>query len=193
MARKKKEEEKIKETQVKAKDGNITSGNVKITAYKHGRKCKEVIAHNTGTINLCEYIARALVGDYVIAERPYIIIPCSLDANKNLVEIGNGSPCLSSKLKVSAQSWDDYVDPADQDATDGGYCSAVLAFNIPSQIVSGEEIGGFILKSKDDTRKKYAEVNFKDVVLRPEGDTNVRVEWTLYVSYKWDIDTSREV
>lgn len=194
MGRKKKEVKKEEpKPNVNIRDGNITAGNVKITAYKHGKKCNEIITHNTGTINLCDYIARALIGDYVIAERPYIIVPCSLDSDKHLVEIGNGTPAVASKMKVTAGSWDDYSDQDNPLATDGGYCAAVLTFNIPSQIVSGEEIGGFILKSKDNSRKKYAEVNFEDIVLRPEGDTNVRVEWTLYVSYKWDIDTTREV
>ena len=174
-------DEKNVKNNVRLHDGNIMSGNVKVISYKNGKKCQEVVSHNTGTINLCDYIVRALTGNYVIADRPYIIIPCSLDANNNLVTIGNGSPCVDAKVGISASSWDS----SDED---GGYCSAVLTFNIPSSIVSGEKIGGFILYSKDDSRKKYAEVNFGQVVLEPEGDTNVKVVWTLYVSYRWDID-----
>ena len=179
-----------KEIQVKQIDSNVTSGNVKITAYKHGRKCEEIVAHNTGTINLCDYIARALVGNYVIAERPYIITPCYLDASNKLAEIGNGSPCIEAKIGVSADTWGDQT--SDQ-YEDGGYCSAVLTFNIPSQIVSGEEISGFILRSKDDSRKKYAEVNIVEEgydPLHPTGDTNLKVDWIIYVSYRWDIDRS---
>lgn len=178
-----------KKTKKKSKDnaniksGNLMSGNVKVTTYKHGKKVQEVVSHNTGTIFLCDYIARALTGNYVIAERPYIIIPCSIDSNKKLVPIGNGSPCVDSKIGVSADSWATEED-------DGGYCSAVLTFNIPSSIVSGEKIAGFILYSKDDKRKKYAEVNWGQAILEPEGDTNIKVVWTLYISYRWNIDTS---
>lgn len=172
------------EIKVKQVDSNMTSGNVRITAYRNGRKSREIIAHNTGTIYLCDYIARALVGNYVIAERPYIITPCYLDASNKLVEIGNGSPCIESKIGTSVDSWGD---PESDNYKDGGFCSAVLTFNIPSQIISGEEISGFILRSKDDERKKYAEVNIIEEgfdPLRPSGDTNLRVDWVIYVSYK---------
>ena len=46
---------------------------------------------------------------------------------------------------------------------------------IPSSIVSGVDIDGFQLLSKDTSRKVYATVDLP-TTLTPTGDTNIKVE-----------------
>ena len=185
MARKKKVKEN-KEIKTVINNSAATGGNVKITVLKNNKKVNEIVKHNTGTIHMCEYLASALIGDYVIAKRPGVIVPYTL-VGANKVEIGNGSPYVSSKLGVKASDWDNYVD-IQGNQVDGGFCTSTITFLIPGSIVSGSTINGFILKSNDTSRKPYAEVQLDGEGLTITGDSNVRVVWTLYVSYKWDID-----
>jgi len=170
----------------------LASGNVKITLIKNGEEIRSITAHNTGTVYICEYIAKALIGEYVIAERPGIIVPFSwvnqADHSRGKTLIGNGSPYTNSKLGVSAGSWDNYTDSSDPNIKDGGFCTSKLTFMIPSAIISGSTIDGFHLLSKDTSRKLYAVVELTNPLDHLEGDTNLKVEWTLFASYKWDID-----
>ena len=161
----------------------LSSGNVKITLLRDGKEIGQVTSHNTGTVDLCEYMIRALIGDYVIAERPDIIVPFYTSGGDNIVDIGNGSPSIGSKIVVPASYWEN------NENQDGGFCAATLTFLIPSSIISGSTIEGFKLLSKDNSRKVYATVKLPDdSSISVSGDTNLKVEWTLYVSYRWDID-----
>lgn len=180
---------KEKEIKTEIKNNAITQGNVKITLIKGGKKTGQIVTHNTGTIDLCEYIALALTGNHVIAKRPGIIVPFYIGTNKKPVPIGTGSPYVTSKLGASASYWDNYKDD-DGNKSDGGFCTAEITFIIPSSVVSGTTINGFQLLSKDNTRKVYATVTLPGEGLTPQGDTNIKVEWTLYISYKWEIDRS---
>ena len=180
---------KEKEVKTEIKNDTVTQGNVKITLIKGGKKAGQIVTHNTGTIDLCEYIAQALTGDYVIARRPGIVVPFTKGTDGKPIPIGNGSPYVSSKLGASASYWDS-ESHKDADGNDGGFCTAEITFLIPSAIVSGSTINGFQLLSKDNSRKVYATVELPGEGLTPQGDTNIKIEWTLYVSYKWEIDRS---
>ena len=161
-----------KEKQVEIKNTNKTAGNVKITLYHGDKKYKVIDTHNSGTIDLCGYLRDALVGDYVIARRPGIIAPCFKDRTGKLVDIGNGSPYVSNK-KISYE---------DEDVS----AAATITFLIPSTLlVAGQKIEGFHLYSKDESKKLYAEVDLEDLSFSVLGDTNMKVEWTLIVSYEW--------
>ena len=169
----------------KARTGTNSSGNVKITLIKGGKEIGKIITHNTGTIYLCDYLVHAIVGDYIIATRPGVIVPYT-GTGESAKQIGNGSPYVSSKVKLGADAFENgWKD--EEDNTDPGFCTAIITFLIPSSIISGSEINGFYLLSKDDSRKLYATVAL-DEPLNISGDTNLKVEWTLYISYKWDID-----
>lgn len=163
------------------------SGSVKISSIKDGKEVKSVTTHNTGTIDLCEFIATALTGDYVVVRRPLYILPFRLEGTTR-VPIGNTSECIESKVVRRASDWEGYTDPYDPTATDGGFCATRLTFTLPSSHVSGVEIFGFELISADPTGKVYAIVDLDEDqhIITPSG-TNLRVEWTIYISYKWDI------
>lgn len=180
---------KKKDVKAEVKNKTVASGNVKITLIRDGKEVGKVVTHNTGTIDLCEYIASALIGDYVIARRPDIIVPFTKSTGTAIIPIGNGSPSISAKLDVPASYWENHLDENNED---GGFCASVITFLIPSSIVSGSTINGFQLLSKDNTRKVYASVELPGDGITPTGDTNLKVEWTLYVSYKWDIDRTGE-
>lgn len=167
-------------------DGTISSGNVKITLIKDGKEIDHITVHNEGTVYLCEYILNALIGDYVIAKRPDIIVPFTRGSGKNVIPIGNGSPSIGTKVTIPASYWETHLD---ENGDDGGFCAAVITFLIPSSIISGSQIDGFQLLSKDNSRKVYAIVELPEGgSITTVGETNLKVEWTMYVSYKWDIN-----
>lgn len=161
------------------------SGNVKISFMRNGEEFHSIITHNTSTIDMCEYIATALTGDYVVAKRPWYILPFS-KVGETRTPIGNISACIQSKVIKKASDWEGYTDPYDPNATDGGFCATRLTFTLPSSFIAGVEIDGFSLISADPSQKTYAVVDLDQPIITPSG-TNLRVEWTLYVSYKWDI------
>lgn len=171
-------------TNVDIKNNTLTQGNVKITLIKGGKKTGQIVTHNTGTIDMCEYIAGALIGDYVIARRPGIIVPFQR-VDKAIIPIGNGSPYTISRVGANASYWESIK--KDDDDIDGGFCTAEITFMIPSSIVSGASIDGFQLLSKDKSRKVYAIADLPST-LEVDGDTNIKVEWTIFISYKWDIN-----
>lgn len=173
-----------KDINANIKNNTLTQGNVKVTLIKGGKKTGQIVTHNTGTIDMCEYLASALTGDYVIARRPGIIVPFQRINETTIIPIGNGSPYTSSVVGANAAYWENN---RDEEGNDGGFCTAEITFMIPSAIVSGVDIDGFQLLSKDTSRKVYATVDLP-TTLTPTGDTNIKVEWTLFVSYKWDID-----
>ena len=175
---------KNKEVKTEIKNNAVTQGNVKITLIKGGKKTGQIVTHNTGTIYLCEYIAQALTGDYIIAKRPGIVVPFTKGTNGEPIPIGNGSPYISSKVGANASYWDTHKDT---EGNDGGFCTTEITFLIPSSIISGSIINGFQLLSKDESRRVYATVELP-APLTVSGDTNLKIEWTLYVSYKWEID-----
>ena len=78
---------KEKEVKTEIKNNAVTQGNVKITLIKGGKKTGQIVTHNTGTIDLCEYIALALTGNHVIAKRPGIIVPFYMDIEKSSIYI----------------------------------------------------------------------------------------------------------
>lgn len=174
---------KNKDIKAEIKSGTSSSGNVKITLLKGGKKTGQIVTHNTGTIDLCEYMTSALIGEYVIARRPGVIVPFAYSGTTEK-RIGNGSPYTSSKLGATASYWETHLDENDED---GGFCTAEITFLIPSAIISGSSIDGFLLLSMDTSQKVYAKVDLPEP-LEISGDTNLKVEWTLYISYKWDIN-----
>lgn len=183
MSKEKSKNKTAEEVRAELKSGTSSSGNVKITLLRGGKKTGQIVTHNTGTIDMCEYITSALIGDYVIARRPGVIVPFT-KVGETIRRIGNGSPYISSKLGATASYWETHLDP---DGNDGGFCTADITFLIPSSIVSGSDINGFLLLSMDESQKLYARCDLPEP-LAVTGDTNVKVEWTLYISYKWEID-----
>ena len=161
-----------KDKEIEIKSSNKTAGNVKITLYHGDKKYKVIDTHNSGTVYLCAYLRDALVGDYVIARRPGIISPCFKDRSGNLIDIGNGSPYISDK-KIAYD---------EEDVS----CAATITFLIPSTLLTaGQKIEGFHLYSKDESKSLYAEVDLGDLSFSVLGDTNMKIEWTLIVSYEW--------
>ncbi len=154
-------------------NGSRIFNNVKITLYRDNVPYKVVDCHNTAKIGLCKYLRDALYGKNINAKRPGIITPCGVDASLELVDIGAGSPVINDKVI----------------ATEDGDEAALITmtFLIPNQILtSGTEIYGFRLYSKDISKTLYAEVKLSDLGLGPivaGGDSNMKVEWTLAVSY----------
>ena len=162
-------------------DGASTLGNVTISVMRDGEVMKKITAHNTGTINMCDYIARALTGEYVVATRPGTILPFDTDG----AQIGNGYPVINAKVGIPASYWNGYTD--DEQSTDGGFCTAVLSFLIPSNYIENSTIGEFRLLSVDPSHKECAVVHL-DTPLEIGSGSSLKVDWTIFVSYKWDID-----
>lgn len=185
-----KKDNKDKEIKGEVSNRISSSGNVKVTLIKNGKKIGKISTHNTGTINLCDYMISALVGDYVSARRPGWIIPFYRDG-KTIREIGNGSGLSNVKVGATSEYWKTH--PVDDEGHDGGFCTADLTFLIPSWIVSGSTIDGFLLfsesldKNSDNRHTLYAQCDLPTQLII-EGDTSLKVEWTLYVSYKWNIE-----
>ena len=194
MGRKKKKIEKEEKksskkfelgSNIKAKllSSELVQGNVKLTLLTKGsnKVVRTLEGNNTGTINVCEYLRDALAGDYVINQRPGIIIPCAVQGGK-LVNLTNGVPYLGNAMKN------------DFDVTDVG-CSMTLMFLIGSEL-AGSEIGGFRLCSLDSAdlpnaeKRVYAEINLVKQYGEEEGivivtpGTNLKVEWTVSVRFK---------
>lgn len=152
-------------------------GNVTIQEIGKNKKVlRTVNIHNSGTVNICEYLRNALAGDYVISARPAIIVPCSRGANGELEDIGKGTSLLNKNPTKSKLS----------DSDDSSWC--VLTFLIPSNIISsGVDIAGFKLYSKylneNDPNSKtlYATVDLGDEVLKISNGSNLKVSWTLIV------------
>lgn len=162
------------------KDHSSILGNVDIEIIGKNKKLlRKINVHNTGTVNICEYLRDALAGDYVVAARPGIIVPCTRGNNDELVDIGKGTSLLKENPKKSSL----------QDSEDSSWC--VLTFLIPSNIINSTDIWGFRLYSKlkneNDANSKvlYAEVDLKDAgfedPIRVSGGANLKVSWTLIV------------
>ncbi len=150
------------------------NGNVDVTIYRGKRKCGHVSTHNTGTLNLCKFIAEALCGKNIIAERPGVIIPFTSDGITQ-TEIGNGTTSINSRISQ---------------VNDATY-SCKLTFLIPNSILTnGTVIKGFNLYSKAFQKNKenylFATVNFEETtsqIVITNNDVSLRVEWTLYISF----------
>jgi len=163
---------------------NNINGNVKITIYKGNKKCKSILTHNTGTISLCEYISRALLGINVISKRPYIIAPYVKGQNESVEELGIWQ-AKKSKLNKSQKltNSDNYVS------------SCTLSFIIPSSnLTNGLSIQGFNLYSneynigaKDKNNYLYAVLDLDEFpIIITDNNINLKVDWTLYTSYTWE-------
>lgn len=177
------------EKKVKIKEYSSIKGNVDIEVIGKNKKVlRKINVHNTGTINICEYLRNALAGDYVLAARPGIIVPCTRGANGELVDIGNGTALLKENPKKSSLN----------DSPDSSWC--VLTFLIPSNVIVSTDIWGFRLYSKyldeNDPNSKvlYAEVDLADVErdepIRVSGGSNLKVSWTLIVKISRTASTS---
>lgn len=151
-----------------------TSGNVKVKVYKGSTVVENKSRHNTGTVELCEYLRDMLVGEYVISNRPYFIVPCKFSGpEQDLV------PMVSYGVPLTS-----YSKPESSDKI----AFAELRFLIPALTTSaGSEIDGFILFGGDSRfsyAKKYAEVKYvDDPIVVDSSDTNIEVKWTLEISY----------
>lgn len=152
------------------------TGNVVITLLNGDIPFRRVVQHNSATVNLCKYLRDAIVGTNITARRPGILTVCYKDNSDNLVDWNNGIIFQSSKSLV--------VDE------DSNFASCVLTFIIPSDELSQEtKIDGFRLYSKGSasSREVYAEVILpEDSNVVISGDTNIKVEWTLIVSFVKD-------
>lgn len=150
-----------------------SSGNVKITVYKGDRKHRVIDTHNSGSLDLCNYVCGALVGDYVIAERPGIIIPCEKNSSGELKNIGLGT--ANEGYTLNGTDEETYS------------ASCTLSFLIPSTLLKpGTEIWGFKLYSIGSLRKEYATIELLDgEEIRVDKETNLLVDWTLVISYEW--------
>lgn len=169
------------DSKAKIKDYSSILGNVDIEVIGKNKKLlRKINVHNTGTVNMCEYLRDALAGDYVIAARPGIITTCTRGNNNELVDLDDkGTSLLKEMPKKSSL----------QDSKDSSWC--VLTFLIPSNVVSNRDIWGFRLYSKlkneNDANSKvlYAEVDLKDAgfedPIRVSGGANLKVSWTLIV------------
>lgn len=154
-------------------------GNVDIEVIGKNKKLlRKINVHNSGTIGICEYLRNALAGDYVIAARPGIIVPCSRGTNGELVDIGKGTSLLNENPKKSSLS----------DSDDSSWC--ILTFLIPSNLISGIKVEGFKLYSKytssgdSNSKTLYATVDLSNFDIDPievTSGANLKVAWTLIV------------
>ena len=179
----KKDEQDVNDS-MQIKHMNNVNGNVKITIYNGTKKCKSIITHNTGTIYLCEYISKALLGTNVIAKRPYIIAPYVADVNESVSEIGWWQ-ARRGKLNKSQKYFN----------TENYVSSCTLSFIIPSSnLTYGTIIKGFNLYSndfsqgiKDPEKYLYAVLDLGEEPIEiTENNINLKVDWTLYTSYTWE-------
>lgn len=149
---------------------NTPQGNVDITVLHKDKVIRKINTHNTGTLDICDYLRDALAGDYVIARRPGIIIPCIKNSSNQLENVGLGTALFNDLPKKS-------------NADDGSVCT--LTFLIPSNILSaGMKIAGFRLYPKTDINNPYAEVNLIENGLEEieiSSGYNLKVEWNLIV------------
>lgn len=158
--------------EVKVKENNNIAGNVKITVVQGGRKIRSFTRHNEATQALCEYIRDALLGDYVIAKRPGIIIPCR-KVDGVLTEIfsaGIPDEGVLGRTSPSTGSTDIWA---------GG----TLKFIIPeTSLTSGMSINGFNLYSRGYDRKLFATLDLGDSSIIVSGNISLEIEWTMKVS-----------
>ena len=134
---------------IKINEYNSILGNVDIAVLHNDKVMFEINTHNRGTANICKYLRDAMAGDYVIAERPGVIVPCSKGTGDSLVDIGLGTALFNEMPKKSNET--------DDDESESSSCT--LTFLIPSNILSsGVPIAGFRLYSKN-SKILYAEVD----------------------------------
>lgn len=155
------------------------SGNVEITQYINGKKCKTFSVKNNSTILMCEYLTRALAGESIVERKPCMIVPCKRDSDGNLVNMFS--------FPISSTS---YSTPKDGD----NYSQLKILFILQSALLpKGKVIDGFRLfrpgKLSDigddyDNLYKFAEVDLGEQKINITGDTNLEVNWILKVSYE---------
>jgi len=138
--------------------GTIYNGDVKIT-FLHGKKKYKVIKqHNYGTDAFFNYILNSIKGEYLVRQRPGIIIPCSDD---------NGvSPAITIPVVYESISG-----PTSNELT--------YSFLIPETIIQNITIGSFILKDITNTYT-YAVLKL-DNIITIDSSTNLLVEWKLKI------------
>lgn len=152
-----------------------SSGNVNITVLRNDKVIKKINTHNTGTINICKYLRDAIAGDYIIADRPGLIVPCIKNGLGELENIGQGYTALFNQL------------PKKSEIESENMAICTLTFLIPSNIFStGMSIDGFRLYSKRsaDPQYLYAEVDLEKSGASPiemQSGYNLKVEWNLVV------------
>jgi len=169
MARKKKEIKK-ELPELVVEENTKTMGNVKVTIVRGNKKLRSITKHNSATQSLCKYIRDALLGDYVIARRPGIIIPCEK----------NTSYEYGLKEMFSAGIPDEGTTRSYEEDTSSA--SGVLKFIIPdTSLTTGHKIGGFKLYSKGTSRELYA-ILVLDSEIEITNNTSIEVEWTMKVS-----------
>lgn len=168
---------KKSEKMINIKENSNYTGNVKVEIIDNGVLRDTIVAHNTGTIDICRYLRDAMAGDYIIADRPGTIVPCTATKDSITAEVGGGTALFNAMPKK--------FDTEDQTTISS---SCVLTFLIPSNALSSTtEIGGFRLYSKNEIGRQmvlYAEVNLLANGLSPiyvESGTNLKVTWTLTV------------
>ena len=154
-------------------DNSTYSGNVHVKAYNKGILYDDRIFHNTGTVNLCNYIRDCLKGENVIARRPGYMIPCSWNANEGLI------PMFSYGILYTGTENGSDGQPNDSSSTYS------LKFLIPSAIWLGKQkIEGFKLYSLGEDRSEYASVDIHLDPILLANVTNLSIEWDLKVSFK---------
>jgi len=152
---------------------NIIKGNVKTTIYDGSVKIREFTDHNTGTIDICKYIRLGLMGKSYLAERPGILRAYTKDSTT-----GNFVPLTASGVAVQEIKEGSVGDTS---------CSCIYSFIIPSSHLSqGTVIYKYELCSLADISKVYATIVFNesDSITIASSNINVKVDWTLSISYK---------
>ena len=146
-----------------------TNSNVKLTLYNshNNKNIKSYNLHNTGTIKICEYLRDALAGDYIIAKRPGVVIPCRY-RNKKFENIMGGI------------GYDGRVKKLRSTSTSSGI---TLVFILTSDIT--EEIKGLKLCSLSDDSIEYALLDLTNdgESIKIGNGQNLKIEWSLIVEY----------
>lgn len=157
----------------------FTSGNVKIHVYKGDKFMHTLVQHNSGTKELCRFVATCLAGDYlgenILTRKPDQIVPCQLQPNGELKDLISGAIPSTKEYEI--------ID------TDDTSVSVVYSFIIPSTIVAVAKngINGFRLYSEkidpsDKSKSEFAWIKLSEP-LQVQSDTNLRIEWTIKVSF----------
>lgn len=158
----------------------FTSGNVKIHVYKGDKFMHTLVQHNSGTKALCYFVASCLSGDMygenILTRKPDQIVPCKLDSNSNLKDVISGAIPSTKEYEIIED--------------DDNSVSVVYSFIIPSTIISAigsDGINGFRLYSEKIDQKNKSKSEFAwiklDEPLKVQKDTNLRIEWTIKVSF----------
>lgn len=145
------------------------NGNVKIKVYNNDTLFKTIENHNTGTIDLCNYIRDVMIGLGMSINQPTVIQPCRKSGGV-LVPMSTQGIDFVSRWRGTNSSTE---------------ATAVIKFIIPwVQLSNGQVIGGFRLCSKNRDNGYYAEIMLNDdEEITITSHTNIEVEWSLKVTY----------